>query len=299
MGSPEYLCVLPGRFSNRHGNLPVLLNVGMVVNVIFTVAVITVASAAVTEFQFRIGHIGSAAYAALVGIVFPGGSAFGSCLGEGDGAGVFHRPGFCLSAHADAPVEGNDIHNILAEEQEIVGNGDQREQIQREVTCQRKLNHIINCDAQIEQSQNPGSHRDNVKQQELRIGIQGGKTDQQAQIQIEDAGSSAEEHAEYIHQKHTGQIEKIEPECTPGIFHSPSQTEVTEKTQNHNQGVACAVGKYIGKQTPDLTPQDQFPVKAQYKIEGIAFVLEDKYATPLLDAIEVIDCVIKEIEDGK
>ena len=35
------------------------------------------------------------------------------------------------------------------------------------------------------------------------------------------------------------------------------------------------------------------------KIEGIAFVLEDKYATPLLDAIEVIDCVIKEIEDGK
>ena len=35
------------------------------------------------------------------------------------------------------------------------------------------------------------------------------------------------------------------------------------------------------------------------KIEGIAFVLEDKYASPMLDAIEVIDCVIKEIKDGK
>ena len=34
------------------------------------------------------------------------------------------------------------------------------------------------------------------------------------------------------------------------------------------------------------------------KIEGVAFVLEDKYTTPLLDAIEVIDCVLKEIEDG-
>ena len=34
------------------------------------------------------------------------------------------------------------------------------------------------------------------------------------------------------------------------------------------------------------------------KIEGVAFTLEDKYATPLLDAVEVLDCVIKEIEDG-
>lgn len=35
------------------------------------------------------------------------------------------------------------------------------------------------------------------------------------------------------------------------------------------------------------------------KIEGLAFVLDDKYATPLLDAIEVIDCVLKEVTDGK
>jgi hypothetical protein len=35
------------------------------------------------------------------------------------------------------------------------------------------------------------------------------------------------------------------------------------------------------------------------KIEGVAFVLEDKYSMPILDAIEVIDSVVKEIEDGK
>ena len=35
------------------------------------------------------------------------------------------------------------------------------------------------------------------------------------------------------------------------------------------------------------------------KLEGVAFVLEDRYATPILDAVEVIDCVLKEIEDGK
>ena len=35
------------------------------------------------------------------------------------------------------------------------------------------------------------------------------------------------------------------------------------------------------------------------KIEGVAFVLEDRYATPILDAVEVLDCVLKEITDGK
>ena len=34
------------------------------------------------------------------------------------------------------------------------------------------------------------------------------------------------------------------------------------------------------------------------KIEGVAFALEDKFATPLLDAIEVIDCILDRM-DGK
>jgi hypothetical protein len=28
------------------------------------------------------------------------------------------------------------------------------------------------------------------------------------------------------------------------------------------------------------------------KIEGVAFVLDDKFATPILDALEVIDCIL-------
>lgn len=34
------------------------------------------------------------------------------------------------------------------------------------------------------------------------------------------------------------------------------------------------------------------------KIEGVAFVLEDKYATPLLDAVEVIDTIIEREKGG-
>ena len=39
--------------------------------------------------------------------------------------------------------------------------------------------------------------------------------------------------------------------------------------------------------------------RALGKIEGVAFVLEDKYRSPLLDAIELIDIAVKEITDGK
>jgi hypothetical protein len=34
------------------------------------------------------------------------------------------------------------------------------------------------------------------------------------------------------------------------------------------------------------------------KIEGVAFAVEDKIATPLLDAVEVIDCILNR-EEGK
>lgn len=34
------------------------------------------------------------------------------------------------------------------------------------------------------------------------------------------------------------------------------------------------------------------------KIEGVAFVLEDKFASPLLDAIEVIDCILDREKGG-
>lgn len=34
------------------------------------------------------------------------------------------------------------------------------------------------------------------------------------------------------------------------------------------------------------------------KIEGVAFVLEDRYASPILDAVEVIDAVLEEIKNG-
>ena len=38
--------------------------------------------------------------------------------------------------------------------------------------------------------------------------------------------------------------------------------------------------------------------RALGKIEGVAFILEDKYLTPILDAIEVIDSILDK-EEGE
>ena len=48
-----------------------------------------------------------------------------------------------------------------------------------------------------------------------------------------------------------------------------------------------------------LLPQISTIERMLGKIEGVAFVLEDKYSIPILDALEVLDVVLKEIRDGK
>lgn len=42
-----------------------------------------------------------------------------------------------------------------------------------------------------------------------------------------------------------------------------------------------------------MTAKDKSTIQRMLgKIEGVAFIVDDKIATPLLDAIEVIDCVL-------
>ena len=44
----------------------------------------------------------------------------------------------------------------------------------------------------------------------------------------------------------------------------------------------------------ELTPNDLSTIQRMLgKIEGVAFAVEDKIATPLLDAIKVIDCILE------
>ena len=146
----------------------------MIVNVVFAVAVIAVAAAAVAELQLRIGHIGSAADRTLVGIGlfdFCGCCLVRACSGEGYSACFFARFLFKYSAGIDPPGLGDHIHHILTKEQEVVGDGYQREQTVGEQTVSGKVDYINYCQHQINQRKDPGLDRDDEKQQEAGIGL--------------------------------------------------------------------------------------------------------------------------------
>ena len=106
----------------------------VIIDMVLAVAMVALAPGTVAELQFRISHIGAAADGAFVGV---------GRLGLGHrglvGAGVGERDGLCFwgglgilpekPPGVHSPGHGEDIENILTKEQEIVGQGDDREQI--------------------------------------------------------------------------------------------------------------------------------------------------------------------------
>ena len=241
---------------------------------VFTVAVIAVAPGAVTEFQIRMGYICSAADSTPVGI-----GRFGFCGGRFIGTGIERNDLwllFCRSrlfAFADHPTEigspgnGNHIQYIFAEEQEIVGKGNDTEQIIGE----RQGYQIQYNDDQIKQGEDPCLDRDKEKQKKMSIRIQRGITEEQTEVQISDICLATQDHAVDIHQNHAGEIEQIEFQCSPDILHGTTKRIVTQQGNgNQNQiAVAGSVGEGVGKQPPDLSLQNAFPVEAEDTVQSI------------------------------
>ena len=135
----------------------VSFDMGVIVDMLLAVAMVTVAAAAIAEFQFRIRNIRSAAHGAAVGIRR---CAFLRATVEGDGTGLltgrlFGRGmGYCFGRSLLIfPNAGNNIQTILAKEQQVIQNGDQREQIVGEVQAgvhkicntEHQVNHIEKC----------------------------------------------------------------------------------------------------------------------------------------------------------
>ena len=183
-----------------------LFNVRVTADVIFAVAVISPASGTVTKFQLWIGDVSAAADGALVGVWCLGlcdGCFVGSCIGEGD---YLCLPGFFAlveqTGGIDSPGKGNYIQYILAEEEKIVGKGDNGE----EVIGERFHKQSINYQCQIHQGENPGLYRDDEHQQETGLGIHGGIGKEQTQIQIADVGAATEDHAPDVHHHNATQI---------------------------------------------------------------------------------------------
>ncbi len=245
----------------------------MVGDMLLAVAVVAIAAGTVPEFQFRIGSIGSAADSAAVGV--GGLGRGGRCLiGSGiEGNHLWPVPGkillcpFYTAPGIDPPGLGKHIQHITSKEQEIVGQGNNAEEIMGEGDGEEIQSH----QHQIDQGENPGLHGNDEEQQKMGVGIHGGVAQKQAQIQIGHIGLSAKDQAPDVHHQKAGQVKQVEFKDTPAVFHSPSQRIVAEQGNSNEQqiGVSGTVDQRIGNQPPDLPLQDALPMETQQGIKGI------------------------------
>ena len=173
-----------------------LLNMGVVADVIFAVAMIAAAAGAVTELQFRMTCIGATTDGTFVGI----GCLRLHCMllicsraGERNNLRTLGRALVILveqPANFQTPGHGNHIQHICAKEQEIVCKRNDGEEIIGEGVCQQS----VDSQQQIKQGEEPCFDGNDEKQQELCIGKHGGIAEEQAEVQIGDICLPAEKH---------------------------------------------------------------------------------------------------------
>lgn len=241
---------------------------GVIVDVVLAVAMVTVTAGAVAEFQIGVGRIGTAAYGAAVGVV-----CFCGAFGKGNCAGLFL--GRRLFA-GNVIQEGEQIHNVFACKQQIIQKTYQRKQTVWQEGD--RVEHVENGDCgqqQIHKTQEPCFYRQNKENEEGAVRTCGGKHQKQAQMQIpthigiDDISEivnrnsvtidhhihgGAEEHGEDIHHQNAGEIEKIELKSAKRKLYMPAQTvEEIEEDQNHKGVGAGVVGQNKCDKPPHLT----------------------------------------------
>ena len=210
----------------------------MVVDVILAVAVIAVAPGTVPELQLRVGDIGSAADPAAVGEIPGLGIGFGNKGDRAGGFGCFHFSG--------SVQEGEYITDASSHKQQVVGNRHQREQVVGKIEYGDGQVEDLRCyHYKVDKGNDPALNGNYEEDQESGIGIQGGKGEQKAQMEVvchvvvNRQGSDehsvlcvrysairdhrAEDHGKYIHEQDTGQVKEIKPEGSHALLHMPAQ----------------------------------------------------------------------------
>lgn len=249
-----------------------LLDMLVVIDMFDAVAIVTFATRAVAEFQVRAVHIGASADGTFVGVGcfgLDGTCLIGTGIGKRNDFGTGFLAGLSLEQPPgiDPPRHGDDIQHVLAEEEKIVGKGDDREPVQWERIEKKGVQHQY----EINQGEDPCFYRNDKEQQELRIGEQCGIAEEQTQIQIRNVCLPTEDHAVNIHHHNTGEIEKIEFQCTPDILHGTPERIVAKQGNGDKEKIviAATVGQRISEQAPDLPLQDLLLTEAKQVIQLI------------------------------
>ena len=143
----------------------------VVADMVFTVAVISLAAGTVPEFQFGVRYIRSSANGTPVGIGGGGtgsGCLIGTCGRERNCACFLSAFFLKQPAGVDTPGARNHIQYIFSKEQEIVGKSNQREEIVRP----GRTEDLNEDQHKIDQCEDPCFHWNDVQKQELGIGVE-------------------------------------------------------------------------------------------------------------------------------
>ena len=240
----------------------------MVVDVIHAVAVITVASGTVAEFQFRVGNIGSAADSTLVTV---GGLLFGLCFimicPIGIGLLLFGK-----SSSSGLQKIRQDVEDVRTEEQKIV-----QQRCQRVEAVEQGIDkETVNQHGKIEPSQPFHLNGNDEHEQHLIFREHGGKGQQQAQIQCAAVGIDTQQQSGKIHDDHTGKIKQIKPKSAPSAFNGFADEIVEVQGNGKQQNVAVGGQQDVSQQPPDLSVENGSPIKAHEFIKPSAGIDSDK-----------------------
>lgn len=229
---------------------------------------IAAAPGTVAELQFRICDICSAADGAFVAVGNFG--RFGLIIFCPVGVWLLL---FCKGRLSQPHKVRQNMEHIAAEEQEVVEQGKNGEQIERE----GQNDQIVDGHAEIEPCQILHLNGDDVEQQDPAFREHGGKGQKQAQVQKTDGGVDTQQEGADVRQKHAGQIEQVEAECAPGAFHHLAYIIVEEQGNGEEQNIGVCGQKHIGNKPPDLTPQNGGAVKGEKTVQHTPWVDYGEY----------------------
>ena len=250
---------------------------GVVVDMILTVAAVARAFGAIAEFEAGIGDLGPPAdRAAEAGAVAGAGRVIDRAL--------FDRalPAFLRRMPADEV--GQEVGDLLAEEQDVVQQGDDRQepgQVGEGPRLQGPHHHDDPADDadggedQVDQAEPLHLDRDDeidayhLVRQDRRHG------QKEAQVDIMRTRFRAQEEGGKVGQQDAAEIIDVQPQGAPILLQDLTAPVIEEQADRAPEEAGFhQIGQRVGDQTPDLSPQDGGAVKDQQIIEQRIALIE-------------------------
>lgn len=243
-----------------------LLNVDMIVDVVGAVAIVSVAPGTVTELHLRIGLIGFAAYGALVQIV---GFRLGFCIVEiddlGSAAGLTIGSSILRLIHfvfgPALPVRDL-AANIRGEEEQVIEDGNDGDQSEEKVAQEQVSQDRYGEERCVDPGQPLGFDRNDKEEQELQVGVKGGKGKEHGHIYIVH-GSCANQETDQNVENDPEEIENGKFAGTPFSFQGVANEVIQVEGKGETDEVLSAEGD---KNKCDDSPN--LPVQDCVRIEG-------------------------------